>query len=117
MSDNSLLGSDGKPDMDRIGTIFPQHGSGQVDHKTTSGHDFTFAIYQNAGGYDAVIMGQPGYGRRENGWHATHRLPGPGDYAKICFARQPQDLPTTVALAVWWAECTSKYILNGGSWR
>ncbi|MDV4159321.1 hypothetical protein [Rhizobium brockwellii] len=117
MYDGSLLGPDGKPDINRIASAFPEHGSGEIDHSTSHGQSFTFAIYPNGIGYDAVIVSQPGYGSRSSGLHDTHRLPGPNGYAKICFAKQPQDLQTTVALAIWWAECTSRYIRTGGSWK
>jgi len=114
---DTLQNDDGKPNIDRIYDEFPLHGHGQIDHITREGHVFTFEFYQATGGYDATILSQPGYGNRSNGLHETHRLPGPNGYAKICFANKPQDLPTTIALAIWWAECTSKYIRTGGNWR
>lgn len=117
MSDNSLFGPDGKPDINRIASVFPEQGAGQIEHITSYGQAFTFDIQRSGYGYDAVILSQPAYGSRSNGLHETHRLPGPNGHAKICFARQPTDLPTTIALAVWWAECTSKYIRTGGSWK
>lgn len=114
---NSLIGADGKPDMDKICASFPDHGNGVIDHSSSYGHDFSFEIYWAGYYYEAVILSQPGYGSRSESLHATHRLPGPDGYAKICFANQPTDLPTTVALALWWAESTSKYIRTGGSWQ
>jgi len=117
MTNNSLLGPDGKPDINRIAAAFPDQGSGRIEHRTTHGQDFEFDLYRSGGGYEAVIRSQPGYGSRSSGLHDTHRLPGPDGFAKVCFANQPRDLPTTVALAIWWAECTSKYIRTGGSWK
>ncbi|TBC53780.1 hypothetical protein ELH27_37065 [Rhizobium leguminosarum] len=116
MSNGTLLGADGKPDMDLIWSTFPQHGSGEIEHFTSYGQTFRFAIYRSGVGYEAVILAQPAYGSRSNGLHETHRLPGPNGFAKVCFANHPPDLPTAIALSIWWAECTSKYIRNGRSW-
>jgi len=114
----SIWTPDGKPDYQAIINAFPEHDTGEIMHHTTNGHDFRFHLQRDHNGsYDAVILEQPDYGGRPDGAHETHRLPGPDGFAKICFKTPARDLPTAVTVALWWAECTSRYIRHGGDWK
>lgn len=114
----NLFLPDGRPDFDAIIEHFPEHGGGEITHRSANGHQFRFNIQRNhQGTYDAVILDQPSYGGRPEGAHETHRLPAPNGFAKVCFKTPARDLPSAVAVALHWAECTSAYIRNGGSFR
>ncbi|PVE49872.1 hypothetical protein [Rhizobium rhizogenes] len=113
----SLFNNDGKPDFAAIDSNFPLHDTGEITHRTAIGHRFRFRVERASTGiYNAIILEQPTYGQRVDGYYETHRLPHHAGLNKICFKTPAQDLPTAVAVTLWWAECTSKYISQGGAW-
>lgn len=111
------LYANGMPDFNAVRARFAQHGEGRINHTTASGDYYEFTIARSAAGYDAIIERQPGYNGYDAGLHATHRLPAANGKHRVCFAKQPQDLPTTVWTALLWCEGTSWYRRTGGSWR
>lgn len=114
--DFSLYNSNGYPDLELVRANFPTHGNGEITHRNASGDEFVFNLVRHGDGYDAVIVKQPAYGLwRDSSLHATHRLPA-GNRHKICFKKAPEDLPKAIAFALWWADCTSRYIRDGKSW-
>ncbi|MCQ0990552.1 hypothetical protein [Jiella marina] len=115
---NPLFSPNGKPDINAVSQRFPNHGTGRITHQSSSGDQYVFDVYRESdGGYEVAIISQPGYRRRPSGYHETHRLPGPNGLKRICFKDSPSNLPTTVTLALWWAECTSRYIRDGADWQ
>ncbi|MBB3356033.1 hypothetical protein FHT70_006006 [Rhizobium sp. BK049] len=117
MSDN-FFNRDGSINFAAICASFPEHGEGEITHRTVAGHHFRFQLKRNSNGtYDAVIRDQPPYGGRPEGPHETHRLPGPDGFAKVCFLKPARDLQTAIAVTLWWAKLTSDYIRTGAAWK
>ena len=110
---NSDLYTNGQPDFAKLQQRFAAHQEGRLGHITSEGHQFLFEIKRVGNSYDAIILEQPSYGARSHDLHVTHRLPSEGNRYKICFARPAPDTPTAICLAMYWADCTSRYIRDG----
>lgn len=75
----------------------------------------------NLGNYfEIVIIKQPSYSTRANGYGITHRLPSKSmtDKAMVCISSDKLieatgTLDKARSIAIGWAEMTSKYILTG----
>ncbi len=60
------------------------------------------------------ILEQPGYGLRDNGGHATHRLQdAKGNYICILPEHKPTNVPDALTWLVDWSEKTARYIDTG----
>ena len=62
--------------------------------------------------YRVYVVGQPGYGSRDTGNHATHRLHDRGG-TYICFQGRVANRTAARNLAAMWADKTEDYILHG----
>lgn len=94
-------------------------------YRTKDGqHLFEFKFAQqtcNLGDYfEIIIITQPSYEARANGYAITHRLPSKSmiDKAMVCIATDKLieatgSLDKARSIAIGWAEMTSKYILTG----
>lgn len=117
---NNPLYTNGMPDFNAVSRYFPTNEPGHLRHQTTYGDTFVFKIVRAGAGYEALIESQPSYGwLRDSSAHATHRLPDGSRSGgmKVCFKKQPQDVRTAVTLALWWADCTSRYIHTGAAFN
>lgn len=111
---------DNMPSLERIRRVFPNHGEGQMEHTSLLQDQFVFDIKRApTGAYEILIRRHPPYQGRDESSHHTHRFDAGSPRERICLKEEsmPRDLPTAVALAMWWAECTSRYIRDGRPWN
>jgi len=110
-----------RPSLERLRRAFPEHGEGLIEHTSTLRDQFVFQIQlvRAMARYEVLIRRRPHYGGHSEDIHSTHRYDIGTPRERICIKEEamPKDLPTAVALAMWWAECTSRYIRNGRPWN
>jgi hypothetical protein len=108
--------SNGMPNLGAIKTRVAAQGEGRLRVQTANNEFLVFHIYANGhDSYDAFIESRINYHGRAEGIHLTHRLDLNTSRPRICFSQNhpPRDLPTAVALTLYWAQCTARYIRTG----
>ncbi len=77
--------------------------------------DYKFSFESRGdGSWRIYIQSQPGYGARESGFHATHRLRDESDgRLYVCWTNPIKTLEDGKSVAKLWADKTEKYILFG----
>lgn len=76
------------------------------------GADYEFTFEYIGDGWRAWIDRQPGYGGRDSGSLATHRLTSNGRQY-ICWDQRIATLDDCKGVAALWADCTQVYIATG----
>lgn len=111
---------DSMPSLEKIRRSFPAQGEGQMEHTSLFQDQYVFDFMRTAtGAYEILIRRHPPYRGRDESSHYTHRFDAGTARERICIKEEamPRDLPTAIAMAMWWAECTSRYIRDGRPWN
>ena len=85
-------------------------------YRTSDGMaDYKFSFEQQSdGSWRPYIEWQPGYGRRDDDAHSTHRL-SDGGRKYVCWTEQLWSLADAKRVAALWADKTQRYIRFGES--
>lgn len=110
----------GVPELEQFSSRLPLHLDRYwFAYSNEYSHTFEFRAIRRADGrYDVLILKRHEYGHRSAGGHDTHRHDIGGSNERICFnpddpEASPKDLPDACRKAVFWADCTSQYIMYG----
>lgn len=115
----SLMHRDGKPDINQLWQLFPEHGESRFTF-TDDGRLYAFHVRPDGSGrYRIYIANQIDYRGRATDSHSTHRIDPNGANPFICIkdGYAPRTVPDAAAMALHWAAKTSKYIRDGLPWN
>lgn len=115
---SSFYNPAGQGDSPRASQVPSPHSDARhaemISYRSRNGRsNYRFQIRQmGPRRYRVYVISQPGYGSRDAGDHATHRLGANGD-KYICFTGRIETAAQARTLAATWADNTEDYILHG----